>query len=87
MENKELYKMVSEISERTARTETKVDALAENGKEDGKKVEYIKDIAIEAKNEADRANNRMDSADKWRFSIGSASVIAIVTSILNLILK
>lgn len=75
--------MVSEISERTARTETKVDALTENGK----KIENVKDIAVKADNEASRAHKRLDDADKWRFSVGSAVVIAIVTSILNLILN
>lgn len=83
MDNKELYNMITEIGERTARTETKVDSLMENDK----KIETVKDIAVEARSETSRAHQRLDAADKWRFSVGSAAVIAVVTSILNLILN
>ena len=83
MDNKELYNMITEIGERTARTETKVDSLMKNDK----KIESIKDIAVEARSETNRAHKRLDDADKWKFSVGSAAVIAIITSVLNLILN
>ena len=86
MDNKELrelYKMITDIKEDTASTRTTVDFLVE----DNKRVEAIRDLAVNADNKADYANKRIDNINKWIFAINSAIAIAIIGAILNLIIK
>jgi len=86
MDNKELrelYKIITDIKEDTASTRTTIDFLVE----DNKRVEAIKDLAVSANNKADHANKRIDEIYKWRFAITSAIAIAIISAILNLIIK
>lgn len=82
-ELRELYKVITDIKEDTASTRTTVDFLVE----DNKKVEAIRDLAVNANNKADHANNRIDEIYKWRFTINSAVVITIIGAILNMIMK
>lgn len=82
-ELRELYKVITDIKEDTASTRTTVDFLVE----DNKKVEAIRDLAVNANNKADHANNRIDEICKWRFTINSAVVITIIGAILNMIMK
>ncbi len=83
MDNSGIYEALSEIKERTASVETKVDLMLDNNK----KLEDVKDIAVAAKNSADSAHRRLDRIDKWLYAIGSTAAIAIVGAILNLILN
>lgn len=82
MENDKVFETLSEIKERTARVETKVDGLAE----DNKKLESVKDIAVKARDSASSAHKRVDKIDKWMFAIGSTLILGIVTAILGLII-
>lgn len=82
MENDKVYEALSEIKERTARVETKVDNLAE----DNKKIDSIKDIATGAASSVSSAHKRIDKIDKWMFAIGSTTLLAIVTAVLGLII-
>lgn len=82
MENKEIYDALSEIKERTASVETKVDTLVE----DNKKIESIKDIAVKANDRASSAHKRIDSIDKWMFAIGSTVILAIIAAVMSLII-
>lgn len=82
-ELKELYKMITDIKEDTASTRTTVDFLVE----DNKKVDAIRDLAVNANNKADHANKRIDKIDKWLYAISSAIAIAIIGAMLNLIIK
>jgi len=77
-----INKSLSEIKERTASVETKVDIMLE----DNKKVDEIKDIAVKARDSASSAHKRIDSIDKWMFAIGSTVILAIITAILSLII-
>lgn len=86
MDNKELrelYKMITDIKEDTASTRTTVGFLVE----DNKRVDAIRDLAVNADNKADHANKRIDKIDKWIFAISSTIAIAIIGAILNLIIK
>jgi len=86
MDNKELrelYKVITDIKEDTASTRTTVNFLVE----DNKRVDAIRDLAVNADNKADYANKRIDKIDKWIFAISSAIAIAIIGAILNLIIK
>lgn len=82
LDNKEIYKSLTEIKERTASVETKVDTLVE----DNKRIESIKDIAVKARDSSSSAHKRIDSIDKWMFAIGSTVFLAIITAILSLII-
>lgn len=73
---------LSEIKERTASVETKVDMMLKNEE----KIDGIKDIAVKAKDSSSSAHKRIDKIDKWLFAIGSALIIAIMSAILGLIL-
>ena len=81
MENKELYQMIAEIRERTARTETKVDSLMSVNDQ----ISETREIAVEARLEAKDAHERIDSLNKWFYALGSSVLITIVGSILSLI--
>ena len=81
MDNKEIYKSLTEIKERTASVETKVDTLVD----DNKKVDEIKDIAVKARDSASSAHKRVDNIDKWMFAIGSTLILAIITAVLGLV--
>lgn len=82
MEQKEIYLALSEIKERTASVETKVDNLIE----ENRKIENVKDIAAKAKDSASSAHKRIDNIDKWMFAIGSTLILAIVSAVLGLII-
>lgn len=75
--------MITDIKEDTASTRTTVDFLVE----DNKKVDAIRDLAVNANNKADHANKRIDKIDKWLYAISSAIAIAIIGAMLNLIIK
>lgn len=81
MENKELYKMISEIGQRTARTEEKVDILMNQTS----KLEKAENQTIKNQAEIDRAHKRLDAADKWIFGLGSATAVALLSSVLKLL--
>lgn len=83
MENKEIYEALSEIKERTASVETKVDRLVE----DNKKIDSVKDMAKEAHESSKSAHKRIDKVDKWLFTIGSAVALALVAAVMNIIMK
>lgn len=83
MENKEIYEALSEIKERTASVETKVDRLVE----DNKKIDSVKDMAKEAHESSKSAHKRIDKVDKWLFRIGSAVALALVAAVMNIIMK
>lgn len=83
MSNDGIYDALSEIKERTASVETKVDIMLDNNK----KIEDVKDIAVEARDKSKSAHRRLDRIDKWLYAIGSAVALAILGAILNLILN
>lgn len=82
MDNKDIYNTLAEIKERAARTEEKIDNLTENTK----KLDRVNDIANSADRKADLANHRIDKIDKWMFAIGSASALAIIGALINLVI-
>ncbi len=77
----EINKSLSEIKERTARVETKVDSFMATNQ----KVDDIKDIAVKAKDSASSAHKRIDKIDKWMFALGSTLLTAIILAVLSLI--
>jgi len=81
LDNKEIYKSLTEIKERTASVETKVDTLVD----DNKKVDEIKDIAVKARDSSSSAHKRIDSIDKWMFAIGSTVILTIITAVLGIV--
>lgn len=90
MDNKELYEAISEIrkdmssvKEETAKTGAQMDFLLDNYR---KMDDYNKRLT-EVEASADRSLKRHDSADKWRFALGTGVIGAIITSILNLIMN
>lgn len=78
----EINKALSEIKERTASVETKVDMVLKNDE----KIDGIKDIASKARDSASSAHKRVDAIDKWMFAIGSTLILAIITAVLGLVL-
>lgn len=82
MENRELYKDISEIKERTASVETKIDLLVESNK----KIDEVRDLSINAINIANSAHTRLDRIDKWIFAIGSTVILAIVGAVISLVM-
>lgn len=82
MPGDKVFETLSEIKERTARVETKVDGLAE----DNKKLESVKDIAVKANDRASSAHKRVDKINKWMFAIGSTLITTIVIAVLGLIM-
>lgn len=81
MPTDKVYETLSEIKERTASVETKVDIMLENNK----KVDEIKDIAVKARNSASSSHKRIDKIDKWMFAIGSTLILGIIGMVLSLI--
>lgn len=82
MESRDVYEALSEIKERAARTEEKIDNLTENTK----KIDLVRDIAKDADKKADLANHRLNSIDKWMFAVGSAAVLGLLGAAMNLII-
>lgn len=82
MEQKDIFNALSEIKERTASVETKVNTLIE----ENKKVDEVKEIAVDARNRSSSAHKRIDYIDKWMFAIGSTLILAIIGAILSLII-
>ena len=90
VDNKDLYEAISEmrrdmnyIKEETARTGAQMDFILDNYK---KMDDYNKRLTrVEAS--ADRSLKRHDSADKWRFAIGTGLIGTIVTTVINIILN
>lgn len=82
MDNKEIFQALSEIKERTASVETKLDTLVD---EVGK-IENVKDIAVSAKDSASSAHKRIDVIDKWMFAIGSTLILAIIAAVMSLVI-
>ena len=87
MENKELYEAISEIKrdmssikEETAKTGAQMDFLLDNYR---KMDDYNKRLT-EVEASADRSLKRHDSADKWRFAIGTGLIGTIITMLMNL---
>ena len=88
VDNKDLYEAITEmrrdmnaIREETAKTGAQMDFLLEDYK---KMDDYNKRLTnVEAS--ADRSLKRHDSADKWRFAIGTGLIGTIVTTIINII--
>ena len=88
MDNKDLYDAISEmrrdmseIKEETAKTGAQMNFLLDNYR---KMDDYNKRLTkVEAS--ADRSLKRHDSADKWRFAIGTGLIGTIVTTIINII--
>lgn len=78
----EINKNLSEVKERTASVETKVDLLLDQNK----KLDDIKDIAVKARDSSSSAHKRIDSIDKWMFAIGSTVILAIIAAVLSLII-
>lgn len=76
-----INKSLSEIKERTASVETKVDMMLE----DNKKIDEIKDIAVKARDSASSSHKRIDKIDKWMFAIGSTLILGIIGMVLSLI--
>lgn len=74
--------ILSEIRERTASVEAKVDIVLENNK----KVDEVKDIASKARDSASSSHKRIDKIDKWMFAIGSTLITTIVIAVLGLIM-
>ncbi len=83
MSNDGIYEALSEIKERTASVETKVDMMLDNNK----KLDDVKDIATTARDKSNSAHRRLDRIDKWLYGIGSAVFLAIIGAILNLIMN
>lgn len=83
MSNDGIYEALSEIKERTASVETKVDMMLKNDE----KLDEVKDIAVDARDKSKSAHRRLDRIDKWLYAIGSTAAIAIVGAILNLIIN
>ena len=83
MSNDGIYEALSEIKERTASVETKVDMMLKNDE----KIDEVKDIAVDARDKSKSAHRRLDRIDKWLYAIGSTAAIAIIGAILNLIIN
>ncbi len=81
-EYKEIHSTLSEIKERTASMEAKVDLMLDQTK----KIDNVKDIAVKAKDSASSAHKRIDKIDKWMFALGSTLLTAIILAVLSLIL-
>ncbi len=81
-EYKEIHGALSEIKERTASVETKVDLMLDQTK----KLDSVKDIAVKARDSASSAHKRIDKIDKWMFALGSTLLTAIILAVLSLIL-
>lgn len=73
---------LSEIKERTASVETKIDIVLKNEA----KVDKAKSIASKALDSASSAHKRVDNIDKWMFAIGSTLILAIIGAVLSLII-
>lgn len=73
---------LSEIKERTASVETKIDIVLRNEE----KIDTIKDIASKARDSASSAHKRVDNIDKWMFAIGSTLILAIISAVLSLVI-
>ncbi len=73
---------LSEIKERTASVETKIDIVLRNEE----KIDVVKDIASKARDSASSAHKRVDNIDKWMFAIGSTLILAIISAVLGLVL-
>lgn len=87
MDNKDLYDAISEIKrdmssikEETAKTGAQMDFLLDNYR---KMDDYNKRLT-EVEASADRSLKRHDSADKWRFAIGTGLIGTIITMLMNL---
>lgn len=78
----EINQALSEIKERTASVETKVDMVLKNEE----KIEEVKDIAVSARDNASSSHKRIDVIDKWMFAIGSTLILAIIASVMSLII-
>lgn len=78
----EINKALSEIKERTASVETKIDIVLKNEE----KIDVVKDIASKARDSASSAHKRVDNIDKWMFAIGSTLILAIISAVLGLVL-
>lgn len=78
----EINKSLSEIKERTASVETKVDMVLKNER----KIDNIKEVAYKARDSSSSAHKRIDTIDKWMFAIGSTVILAIITAVLGLVL-
>lgn len=78
----EINKSLSEIKERTASVETKIDIVLKNEA----KVDKAKSVASKALDSASSAHKRVDNIDKWMFAIGSTLILAIIGAILSLII-
>lgn len=78
----EINKALSEIKERTASVETKIDIVLKNEA----KVDQAKSVASKALDSASSAHKRIDNIDKWMFAIGSTLILAIIGAVLSLII-
>lgn len=87
MDNKDLYDAITEIKrdmssvkEETAKTGAQMGFLLDNYR---KMDDYNKRLT-EVEASADRSLKRHDSADKWRFAIGTGLIGTIITMLMNL---
>lgn len=88
VDNKDLYEAITEmrrdmnaIKEETARTGAQMDFLLE----DYKKMDDYNRRLTSVESSVDRAQKRHDSADKWRFAIGTGLLGTIITTVINII--
>lgn len=73
---------LSEIKERTASVETKIDIVLKNEE----KLDGVKEVAHKSRDSASSAHKRIDKIDKWMFAIGSTLLTAILLAVMGLVI-
>ena len=76
-----IYEKLTEILERTARVETKVDNLTE----EHKSIEEVRKMSFDAQSRARSAHKRLDKIDKIIFWLATTVIGAVILSVLGLI--